>query len=56
MNYKVSWIMDIEADTPEKAAKKANTWIKRKGIDWCFEVTNLKGETVTIDLGDINHD
>jgi hypothetical protein len=50
-SYKVTWTIDIEADDPLDAASQA-LFIHRNtaSIATVFDVTNEKGETVTIDF------
>jgi hypothetical protein len=51
MLYLVTWQIDIEADTPQEAARKA-LLIQRKhdSIATVFDVTDEAGQTSTFDL------
>ena len=51
--YRVTWLIDIEADAPEEAARKALAIHRNPASNaTCFEVTDrtVGGETTSIDL------
>ena len=45
-HYVVEWIIDIYADTSREAAAEAQNIMKDPGVDWVFNVTNVKTKTV----------
>lgn len=52
MEYLVTWVIDIEADSPQEAARKARACQTRKGttavvFDVCDKAT---GQTLSVDL------
>ena len=50
--YLVEWYIDIEADTPEAAAREALTLQRDpESTATVFHVTNRHGETAAVDLG-----
>lgn len=52
MNYIVKWEIDIEADSPEEAAKLAREYQSDDTIAQAFDVTDESGQTVLVDLLD----
>jgi len=52
MEYRVIWTIDIDADSPEDAARKALA-IHRDPNSWAthFEVRDRKGRVQAVDLG-----
>jgi hypothetical protein len=51
MQYRITWEIDVEADTPQDAARKAlRIQRKRDSIATVFDVTDEAGRTSTIDL------
>ena len=55
--YRVTWRIDIEADSPREAAERALA-IQRKpeSIATVFDVTDMEGHTVRVDLEESTHD
>ena len=55
MEYRVTWTIDLDADTPEEAARKALE-IQRdpESIATCFIVTDAHGNRCDVDLGEEN--
>lgn len=50
-NFRITWEIELIAENPHEAAKKAQQWLRDKSVGWVFEITNLKTkETVNIDL------
>jgi len=37
-NFKISWEIELDAETPLAAAKEAQKWMRSKGTDWLFYV------------------
>lgn len=53
MEYKVTWTIDLDADSPREAAKEALAIQRDVFLDAVyFEVTDPDGKTVGIDLGE----
>lgn len=52
MNYIVKWEIDIEADSPEEAAKLAREYQSDDTIAQAFDVTDESDQTVLVDLLD----
>lgn len=52
MEYRVAWIIDLCADSPEEAARKALA-IHRDPESWatCFEIRDEHGRVHEVDLG-----
>jgi uncharacterized membrane protein len=52
MEYKVTWTIDLDADSPEDAARRALE-IHRNPESWAthFEVRNRQGRVQEVDLG-----
>jgi len=51
MNYRVSWEMDIEADSPREAAERALEIQRRPdSIATVFSVRDEAGESIEVDL------
>jgi len=59
MIYRIKWELDVDADSPEKAARQAQKWMDKGDTGWVFEVTKMDkdgnpvGEKVEIDMGEI---
>lgn len=52
--FRVSWVIDIEAETPEEAARKARAiQMKSDSIATVFDVA-CNGDTQTIDLAELD--
>lgn len=52
--YRILWEVDIEADTPEEAARKAQEWMDEGDTGWVYDVKDMKtGETVSIDMAEV---
>lgn len=48
--YLVSLSVDLDADSPEEAAKELIKWIREEGPgEWIYSVQGMDGETVYYD-------
>jgi hypothetical protein len=53
MNYRVSWEIDIDADSPREAAERALEIQRRPdSIATVFTVRDESGESIEVDLGE----
>ena len=52
--YKVSWVIDISADDPVKAALEAQSILEEYGVKWYFLITDDKNNSSIVDLEDDN--
>lgn len=49
--YRVVWVIDLHAETPQEAAKEAWATMQEPGSTACyFEVTDQDGNKTTVDL------
>jgi hypothetical protein len=56
-HYMVSWIIDVYADTPREAAVEAQNIMQDPGVDWCFDITDVKTKvTIREDLSVVELD
>lgn len=54
MNYYVTWGIEIEADTPQEAARVARTiQLNPESIANYFELIDDEGEVTPVDLDDL---
>lgn len=51
--YKVQWVIELDADSPEHAVRLAEEWMRDDG-GFVYQVTNTKtGESVEIDTAEV---
>jgi len=55
--FKISWEIEIDAETPLAAAKEAQKWMKAKGTDWQFYVQEEHDPDIySVDLAEEDDD
>lgn len=51
--FKISWEIEIDAETPLEAAKEAQKWMKAKGSEWQFYVQEEHDQDIfSVDLAE----
>jgi len=59
MTYRVTWELDLDATSPEKAARKAQAWMDEGDTGWVFDIQKVDkdgkpvGEIHQIDMGEL---
>jgi hypothetical protein len=52
-NFKIVWDIELEAENPLEAAKKAQEWLKENDTNWSFYVQNDRSDEIfSVDLAD----
>lgn len=59
--YRVRWEVDVDAETPQEAAKKCQGYMDAGDTNWVFDVyevrkNSLLGKLVVIDMADQNEE
>lgn len=51
--FKISWEIEIDAETPLEAAKEAQKWMRAKGAEWQFYVQEEHDQDIfSVDLAE----
>ena len=59
MTYRVTWELDLDATSPEKAARKAQAWMDKGDTGWVFDIQEVDkdgkpvGEIHQIDMEEL---